>query len=396
MPLSGTVFVSVADRDKRADHPPGAAPAAARLQIVATEGTAEVLRRNGIAREVVRKYSASRGATASRPIVDLINAGEVDIVVNTPSGRSRARRRLRDPRGGRRRRQAAVHHDRRSSAPPSQRHRGASQAGFEVTQPAGVRAAAPVRREATRWRHARDRAVRRPARRPPSTRYGPLCVGIDPHACLLDGVGPAGRRRRGCASSGCACRGRRRAGSGIVKPQVAFFERLRLRRVRRARGGARGGAGTAGLLVIADAKRGDIGSTMDAYGEACLSAGSPLEADAMTVSRRTWGSARSTRPLDARAGARRGALRARRDLQPGGRRGAARASPTDGETVAGASLAARRRRALNADAEPRSAPIGVVVGATIGDVGDVGHRTSAAVHGPSSPRARCAGRRSTD
>src|SRR6185312_4490132 len=70
---------------------------------------------------------------------------------------------------------------------------------------------------------------------------------------------------------------------GIVKPQVAFFERF----------GSAGfaaledvlaAARAAGLIVIADAKRGDIGTTMDAYARAWLTPGSPLEADAMTVS----------------------------------------------------------------------------------------------------------------
>jgi carbamoyl-phosphate synthase large subunit len=51
---------------------------------VATSGTAEVLARNGIEARVVNKVSEQRGNT----IVDLINAGEVDIVINTPGGRS--------------------------------------------------------------------------------------------------------------------------------------------------------------------------------------------------------------------------------------------------------------------------------------------------------------------
>ena len=114
------------------------------------------------------------------------------------------------------------------------------------------------------------------------TEYGPLCVGIDPHAHLLEewslDASAAGLREFGLRVIDAAA-GR----VGVVKPQVAFFERF----------GSAGFAAledvlaagrAAGLIVIADAKRGDIGSTMDGYAEAWLSAGSPLEADALTVS----------------------------------------------------------------------------------------------------------------
>lgn len=85
MPTSGTVFLSVADDDKRAVILP-----AHRLQelgytLIATEGTAEILARNGIRVEVVSKYSETQDSGDSN-VVDLINAGEIDIVVNTPSG----------------------------------------------------------------------------------------------------------------------------------------------------------------------------------------------------------------------------------------------------------------------------------------------------------------------
>ena len=111
---------------------------------------------------------------------------------------------------------------------------------------------------------------------------GHLCLGIDPHTFLLEGWGlpdtPGGVREFSLRAVEAA------AGAvGIVKPQVAFFER-------------HGSAGyavleevlavarAAGLLVIADAKRGDVGSTVAAYGASWLTPGSPLEADAMTVS----------------------------------------------------------------------------------------------------------------
>lgn len=111
--------------------------------------------------------------------------------------------------------------------------------------------------------------------------HGRLCVGVDPHPFLLDTWSlprdAAGAREFGlrvvAAAAGVA---------GIVKPQVAFFERygsagyLALERVLAE-------ARDAGLLVIADAKRGDVGSTVEAYGQAWLADG-PLSSDAMTVS----------------------------------------------------------------------------------------------------------------
>jgi carbamoyl-phosphate synthase large subunit len=87
MPLSGTVFISVADSDKRAVILPAHRLQELGFTLVATEGTAEILARNGIAVEVVNKYSETQDS-GERNIVDLINAGEIDIVVNTPSGRS--------------------------------------------------------------------------------------------------------------------------------------------------------------------------------------------------------------------------------------------------------------------------------------------------------------------
>ncbi|GAA2014987.1 carbamoyl-phosphate synthase large subunit [Microbacterium ulmi] len=85
MPLSGTVFISVADDDKRAVILPAHRLQELGFSILATEGTAEILARNGIRVEVVNKYSATQ-TTGETNIVDLINAGEVDMIVNTPSG----------------------------------------------------------------------------------------------------------------------------------------------------------------------------------------------------------------------------------------------------------------------------------------------------------------------
>jgi carbamoyl-phosphate synthase large subunit len=86
LPTSGRVFISVADRDKRAITFPVKRLSELGFEILATEGTAAVLRRNGITSTVVRKHSAGRGPDGEPTIVDLITAGEVDMVVNTPSG----------------------------------------------------------------------------------------------------------------------------------------------------------------------------------------------------------------------------------------------------------------------------------------------------------------------
>lgn len=110
---------------------------------------------------------------------------------------------------------------------------------------------------------------------------GHLCLGIDPHAFLLGAWGlpdtAAGVRELALRAVDAA------AGViGIVKPQVAFFERhgsagyAVLEEVIAA-------ARDAGLLVIADVKRGDVGSTVAAYAQAWLTPGGPLEVDAMTI-----------------------------------------------------------------------------------------------------------------
>jgi orotidine-5'-phosphate decarboxylase len=110
---------------------------------------------------------------------------------------------------------------------------------------------------------------------------GPLCVGIDPHAALLENWGlpdsPEGLARFTDAVVDAL------AGSvAVLKPQLAFYERHGSRGIAvledavvRAR--------AAGALVLLDAKRGDIGSTMDAYAD-YLAPEHPLAVDAMTVS----------------------------------------------------------------------------------------------------------------
>jgi carbamoyl-phosphate synthase large subunit len=81
LPTAGTVFVSLANRDKRSAVFPVKRLADLGFRVLATAGTAQVLRRNGVACEVVGKYSDGPGNC-----VEKILAGEVDIVVNTPFG----------------------------------------------------------------------------------------------------------------------------------------------------------------------------------------------------------------------------------------------------------------------------------------------------------------------
>ena len=84
LPLSGTVFVSVADRDKPQLLLPVRRLSQLGFRILATSGTARMLGRHGIIAEEVIKHSEAEGD--QRSIVDMITAGEVDVVVNTPSG----------------------------------------------------------------------------------------------------------------------------------------------------------------------------------------------------------------------------------------------------------------------------------------------------------------------
>ncbi|WP_430593852.1 carbamoyl-phosphate synthase large subunit [Isoptericola sp. QY 916] len=86
LPTEGRVFVSVADRDKRSIIFPVKRLAELGFEVLATSGTAQVLRRNGIGSTVVRKFSEGRGADGEPTIVDLISDGSVDLVVNSPSG----------------------------------------------------------------------------------------------------------------------------------------------------------------------------------------------------------------------------------------------------------------------------------------------------------------------
>ena len=86
LPVKGRVFVSVANRDKRSMVFPVKRLADLGFEIWATEGTAEVLRRNGVRATIVRKHSDGPGPDGEPDIVARILAGQVDLIVNTPFG----------------------------------------------------------------------------------------------------------------------------------------------------------------------------------------------------------------------------------------------------------------------------------------------------------------------
>ncbi|MBD8077865.1 orotidine-5'-phosphate decarboxylase [Cellulosimicrobium arenosum] len=216
--------------------------------------------------------------------------------------------------------------------------------------------------------------------------HGPLCVGIDPHAGLLEAWGlpddAEGLRTFGLRVVE-AVGGRVAA----VKPQAAFFERH----------GSRGlaaledviaAARAAGTLVVVDAKRGDIGSTMAAYAEAFLRDGSPLAGDALTVSP-YLGFGALTPAVDLALSSGRGLFvlcltsnKEGHEVQHA--RTVADRGTGGGTGEAGASVAATmaaHAASLNADADPLGS-IGLVVGATIGDAAATTGTDLAAVNGP--------------
>ncbi|MQY11886.1 Carbamoyl-phosphate synthase large chain [Streptomyces sp. RB5] len=86
LPVKGRAFVSVANRDKRSMIFPARELVQHGFELLATSGTAEVLKRNGINATVVRKQSEGEGPGGEKTIVQLIHDGEVDLIVNTPYG----------------------------------------------------------------------------------------------------------------------------------------------------------------------------------------------------------------------------------------------------------------------------------------------------------------------
>lgn len=112
-------------------------------------------------------------------------------------------------------------------------------------------------------------------------KFGPLCVGIDPHPGMIPelfgGDTPAGVWKWSQAIIEAA------AGKvAVVKPQVSLFERHGPEGMAALQAAAKA-AQAAGLIVLMDAKRGDIGSTAEGYAQAYLAPGAPFEGDALTV-----------------------------------------------------------------------------------------------------------------
>jgi orotidine-5'-phosphate decarboxylase len=187
-------------------------------------------------------------------------------------------------------------------------------------------------------------------------RKGPLCLGIDPHPELLRAWGlPISAE--GLASF-CETCVRAYTDFAVVKPQVAFFE-------------AYGAAGyavlertiaalrDAGVLVLADAKRGDIGSTMAAYA-AAWTGDSPLAADAVTAS--PYLGFGSLQPLlDTAAAHGRGVFVLAATSNPEG--ATVQRAEANGRTVAQSIV--DQAAAVNRALHPAPGSVGVVVGATV-------------------------------
>jgi orotidine-5'-phosphate decarboxylase len=192
---------------------------------------------------------------------------------------------------------------------------------------------------------------------------GPLCLGIDPHPELLAAWGLTADAD-GLAAF-CEICVTAFDGFAVVKPQVAFFETY----------GAAGYAvlertiaalRSAGVLVLADAKRGDIGSTMAAYA-AAWAGDSPLACDAVTAS--PYLGFGSLQPLlDTAAAHDRGVFVLAATSNPEG------ASVQHAVTGAGTSIAQSMvdaAAAVNRSGAPDFGSVGVVVGATLADPPDV-------------------------
>lgn len=199
---------------------------------------------------------------------------------------------------------------------------------------------------------------------------GPLCVGIDPHASLLtawglnDDIAGLERFTRTVVEA-LADR------VAVLKPQSAFFERFGSRGIavlEKAVAESR----AAGALVLMDAKRGDIGSTMGAYAATYLDKGSPLFSDALTVSPYLgFGSLRPA--LDAAVLSGSGVFVLGLTSNPEGAE-VQRAAAADGRSLA--QLMLDHVAAENEGATPLGS-VGAVIGATLGAAG-----VNLAVNGP--------------
>jgi orotidine-5'-phosphate decarboxylase len=210
--------------------------------------------------------------------------------------------------------------------------------------------------------------------------HGPLCVGIVPHAALLDAWGlpdDAAGLRRFALTVLEAVGGRVAA----VKPQSAFFERHGAAGVAVLEEVVAAGRDT-GTLVVVDAKRGDIGSTMGAYADAYLRDGSPLAGDALTVSP-YLGFGSLAPAVEAAHATGRGLFVLALTSNP---EGPAVQHARDAEGVAVADRVAREAAVANAAELAATGgalgSVGLVVGATVGDAAERLGVDLAAVRGP--------------
>ena len=87
LPKSGTVFISLADKDKSAGVEAARALVELGFRVLATAGTASFMAEHGVVTSLVRKNSQGRGELGEPTIVDILNSGEIDLVINTPVGR---------------------------------------------------------------------------------------------------------------------------------------------------------------------------------------------------------------------------------------------------------------------------------------------------------------------
>jgi carbamoyl-phosphate synthase large subunit len=87
LPKSGTVFISLADKDKASGIAPTRELISLGFRVLTTDGTARFLNENGISTVVVRKNSQGTGPLGEKTIVEMLNSGDIDLVINTPVGR---------------------------------------------------------------------------------------------------------------------------------------------------------------------------------------------------------------------------------------------------------------------------------------------------------------------
>ncbi len=415
LPTSGTVFISVADRDKRAIVFPIKRLVELGFEILATEGTAGVLRRSGIpstrGAQVLDRAAARRGSrrssTSSAPARSTWSSTPRPVRVRA---RTATRSGPRPPRPTRpivttvQQLGAAVQGIEAALAGPfavtslqehdAARAPAASPRGRAAEH--GVARRGPGRVPGGEPAEPRRRAVRRA----PGAGHGrarPAVRGHRPAPRPARGLGPAGRRPRPAGASRCGSMDAVGGRVAAVKPQSALFERHGSAGRRRPRGGRRRPAAATGTLVVVDAKRGDIGSTMAGYADAYLRDGSPLAGDALTVSP-YLGFGSLAPAVEAGRGDRSGPVRARPHVQPGGRVGPARRRPGRAQRGArrrrGGGRAQRRRAGVGGlrrtgcgggpGAPGRAAlgSVGLVVGATIGDAARRLGVDLAAVRGP--------------